>query len=577
MTDGSTVGHATDSPMASMRSAIRSRLPPKVQENRLIKFGLSIGTVVLLIALTGLATIIYTASVLAPADHLVVVANILAIIGVAVVGLAAVGMGLARPTVQEISELADRASEIEHGNLDLELESPTDDEIGELYDSFDAMRSTLRTRLADLETQRKETAAAKAESDRLADQLETRAETFAATMAEAAEGDLTARLDTQSDDPDALKAIGTGFNETLDELEATVADVDAFADAVGDASGTVATSAEEVASAAEDTSESVDEISAGAETQHEELAEVAGEMETMSATTEEVASTTEEVASTSREATELSQQGREATQEAVGELYTIEERAYSTAEAVDYLEDGMNEIGSILETITEIADQTNLLALNASIEAARVGAEGSGFAVVADEVKSLSEETNQAAGEVEAVIDDLQERTENSVSEMETICEDITAGVETVESAESALERIDVRIQEANDGVQEIANAMDAQATSVADVTAAVDDLASISQQTANNATTVAAAAEEQAASLGGVSDEIDRLNSQTDQLQASLAEFTTGSDARNTTPETPVDGFEFTDDAEAVDEPVTAENGGEAADPLLRADGNGS
>ena len=99
MTDGSTVGHATDSRMASMRAAIHSRLPSKVQENRLIKFGLSIGVVIALIALTGSATISYTASVLPPGDHLVVVANILVIIGVAVVGLAGVGLGLARPTV----------------------------------------------------------------------------------------------------------------------------------------------------------------------------------------------------------------------------------------------------------------------------------------------------------------------------------------------------------------------------------------------------------------------------------------------------------------------------------------------
>jgi methyl-accepting chemotaxis protein len=60
-------------------------------------------------------------------------------------------------------------------------------------------------------------------------------------------------------------------------------------------------------------------------------------------------------------------------------------------------------------------------------------------------------------------------------------------------------------------------------------VTAAVEDLESISQETADNAGTVAAAAEEQASSLNGVTEEIAALNDQTDQLCATLNRFTTG------------------------------------------------
>ncbi|HRE26566.1 MAG TPA: methyl-accepting chemotaxis protein, partial [Anaerolineales bacterium] len=41
------------------------------------------------------------------------------------------------------------------------------------------------------------------------------------------------------------------------------------------------------------------------------------------------------------------------------------------------------QIGTIVETIDEIAAQTNLLALNAAIEAARAGEHGRGVAVVA--------------------------------------------------------------------------------------------------------------------------------------------------------------------------------------------------
>ena len=511
-------------------------LPAKVKQNRLIKFGLSIGTVIALIALTGVYTIVQTQAVLSPTDHALVVRNILLIIGVAVVGLAAVGLGIARPTVTEIGRLERSASRIESGDLDVALDAPTDDEIGSLYDSFDSMRATLKERLAELETQRDEletqreaVADAKAESEALAEGLETRAEAFAEKMDAAADGDLTVRLETDPDDPEALESIATRFNRTVEGLETTIADVEAFADAVGDTGETVTASASEVATAAAETSDSVDEISAGAESQHEQLADIAGEMETMSATTEEVAATTEEVAATSGEAADLSKDGRAAAQDAVDDLHQIEERAYETAEAVEHLESGMEEVGTILETISEIADQTNLLALNASIEAARAGEKGDGFAVVAEEVKNLAEETSEAAGEIEALIDDLRDRTDESVSEMGTICEEVTNGVATVESAEEALETIDRRIQEANDGVQEIANAMDAQATSVTDVTAAIEDLESISERTANNAGTVAAAAEEQASSLDGVTGEIEALNGQTTQLCDSLQAFTTG------------------------------------------------
>jgi len=507
---------------------LNDALPKKVRQNRLLKFGLSIAGVIGLIALTGVYTIIQTSTVLSAADHAIVVRNILLIIGVAVVGLAAVGVGIARPTIKEIVRLEQSAERIESGDLDVELTAPTDDEIGGLYDSFDSMRTTLKQRLDEVETQREQAADAKAESEALAAHLETRAADFAAKMDVAADGDLTVRLETDADDPKALESIATKFNRTLDSLETTIADVEAFADSVGEAGETVTASASEVATAAAETSESVDEISAGAETQHEQLAEIAGEMETMSATTEEVASTTDEVAATSEEAADLSKDGREAAQDAVKDLHQIEERAYETAEAVEHLESGMEEVGTILETISEIADQTNLLALNASIEAARAGQEGDGFAVVAEEVKTLAEETSEAAGEIEALIADLRNRTDESVTEMGTICQEITNGVATVESAEDALETIDQRIQEANDGVQEIADAMDAQATSVSDVTAAVEDLESISERTANNAGTVAAAAEEQAASLDGVTGEIEALNDQTTQLCASLQKFTT-------------------------------------------------
>ena len=86
-------------------------------------------------------------------------------------------------------------------------------------------------------------------------------------------------------------------------------------------------------------------------------------------------------------------------------------------------------IGSLVDSIKDIADQTNLLALNAAIEAARAGEHGRGFAVVATEVRKLADSTNKAADQVQLEMKIIMGIANDVVERQDGMLEGITGSM----------------------------------------------------------------------------------------------------------------------------------------------------
>jgi Methyl-accepting chemotaxis protein len=223
-------------------------------------------------------------------------------------GLLVVGLTFIRWTSNAISDLQTRAEALADGDFEVSFQTDRRDEVGDLGRSLDTMQESLSTSLARAQEAQAEAESRATEIQTFSDHVTQKAEAYEAAMADVADGDLTARVDPDSEDP-AIQSLGRQFNGVLDELETTIAEVDAFATAVAAASDRVADSATDVAAASDQVTTVTTNVSEAAADQQEQLVSVEREIEELSATVEEVAATSGEVSETAATTTEVAREG----------------------------------------------------------------------------------------------------------------------------------------------------------------------------------------------------------------------------------------------------------------------------
>ena len=99
-------------------------------------------------------------------------------------------------------------------------------------------------------------------------------------------------------------------------------------------------------------------------------------------------------------------------QQTIGKMISLQSTVRDASRKVDDMYRQSEEIGTIINVISEISEQTNLLALNAAIEAARAGEHGKGFAVVAEEVRNLALRSAKQAKETTNLIEETIRKVE---------------------------------------------------------------------------------------------------------------------------------------------------------------------
>ena len=225
------------------------------------------------------------------------------------------------------------------------------------------------------------------------------------------EGDLTARLEVHG--TDEIARVSEHFNRFVGNIQTIVQQVVAISSNIASGSLQMTAGMSEMASTA-------DAIAQTAENQKSSVKQANESVATIAGSSKVIYSNVSDALTVFDQAKEAANKGGSAVGAAVSGMQVINQNS--------------QQIGNILNVITEIANQTNLLSLNAAIEAAKAGEHGKGFAVVAEEVRKLAERSAQSTREIRQFIEDVDtvvlqgaEAVDENVAALRGIADNITA------------------------------------------------------------------------------------------------------------------------------------------------------
>ena len=309
-----------------------------------------------------------------------------------------------RSVSQPVSRAVMVADSLSRGNMDTTVEVDSDDEIGKLLQSMQAMLVYLRE-MADV-------AEAMATGD-LRGQIEPRSEAdmFSRAFRETLENlrEMIRRV------KEAASAVASSANEisgsssqitrgaesqsaSADETLSTMVEIAAQIDSVAKSSQALAVNVDQ-------TSSSIQEMGASIEQVAKNSTNLLTSVDETSSTIEEMAASIQSIEKKVRVVDDVSRQAAE----------TADTRGEELSTMIASIGVAGQDIGKIVGIIEDIADQTNLLALNAAIEAAHAGDAGRGFAVVAEEVKRLAERSVTSTREIAHVVENVQKNTNDAI------------------------------------------------------------------------------------------------------------------------------------------------------------------
>ncbi len=247
---------------------------------------------------------------------------------------------------------------------------------------------------------------------------------------------------------------------------------------------------------------------AGARAQASSMTEIATTISELLVTSRQIADSSQRVAHIAGETSGAAGEGERMMRLARESMGSIKSQVDLTVSHMLELGRTSQQIGSVLDLITEMADQTNILAINATIEAAGAGDAGSRFAVVADEIRKLADRVANSTKEVRALIDGIRSSVNATVMATEGGSKAADAGARQFGEVTTSFNRIAQLVGTTTEAAREIELSTKQQASAVEQVNVAIANVAQATKETEASSTQTL----QTASQLAGLSRELARL-----------------------------------------------------------------
>ena len=445
--------------------------------------------------------------------------------------------------IVSVCEVTRRVAE---GDLSQRVVGTSHDEFGVLATSINGMIGSLNTMVTQIQESSGKVAAAAEQIMSGTVQLTTAAhsQTAAAEQTTGTMEEMAAFIQTIADNADDLASSATEIASSMTVMGTrsgmVVANAEAMSSTVSETSATVeqmtlsiekvAQNAEVLASSVSETSGTVEQMTVSFEQVAQNAQDLHLVVQDSSSVIERMATSIAEVARSVAAADDMAKQavvngkaGLRAGHDAARAMTRVADVIGNTSQVIGNLGRRSQEIGSIVEVISEIADQTNLLALNAAIEAARAGDAGRGFAVVADEVRKLAERSTVSTKEISQLIAMVQAETAESVRFGDIAAKEARDSMALTSVVGNSLESIVASIERASALMSQVSAMTSEQAEAASVVIQAVE-------QMSESTKAVAGAAREQTAGGRKIRAVVERMNEITREVTGATREQAQGS-----------------------------------------------